>query len=165
MCRAEHKMQYPRTDAGRLRYFWIYRECIYRGGGGINLSPRKEKLLVVQNREERHFGRTHGVCLWDCLSPVPRATCVDEIKEEVLKYLLLCHPIAWLIYHLQNYGSREQPPHERGTAVPYWLRLESGNRAAEIGKSCGMCGHMFSTMGSIQTPETKAGIGVWTSAA
>ena len=48
MCRAEHKMQYPRSDPGRLRYFRIYRECIHRGRGRINLSPRKEKLLVVQ---------------------------------------------------------------------------------------------------------------------
>lgn len=85
---------------------------------------------------------------------------MDEIKEEVLKYLLLCHPIVWHICHLQNYGNREQPPHERGTAVLYWLGLESGNRAAGIGKSCGMCVHMFSTMDSIQTPETEAGIEV-----
>ena len=32
--------------------------------------------------------------------------------------------------------SWEQPPHERGTAVLYWLRLESGNRAAEIALPC-----------------------------
>lgn len=47
---------------------------------------------------------------------------------------------------------------ERNSRAVLARAWESGNGAAEIGKSCGICVHMFSTMDSIQTPETEAGI-------